>query len=236
MIGLYVSVPVACFRKGLAREFFETHLLPPPSTCYGMLLSLVGETDRRRHRGCRVTASLLDDPPVSVVLRTMWRVKNKGNADWPMHPGQNPPSHYPSKIRNRGGNVVPDFQQLLTDVRLVLWLDSTDETDTAEQPTLEARVAAALDPRKRHNVARFGGLSFGESTHLIDEVTPLTRRPDLLGHEARTFVQSTDGQTTLPVWVDHVGSAGTRYATGSLRRAPLAEPSPDELPRIADAA
>ena len=216
MIGLYVSVPVACFRKGLAREFFETHLLPPPSTCYGMLLSLVGETDRRRHRGCRVTASLLDDPPVSVVLRTMWRVKNKQLG----HPQ----------------NLRPDFQQLLTDVRLVLWLDSTDETDTAEHPTLETRVAAALDPRQRHAVTRFGGLSLGESTHLIDEVIPLTRRPDLLGHEARTFVQSTDGQTTLPVWVDHVGSAGTRDATGSLRRAPLAEPSPDDLPRIADAA
>ena len=44
MIGLYVTVPVACFRKGLAREYLETEPLPPPSTCYGFLLSLVGET------------------------------------------------------------------------------------------------------------------------------------------------------------------------------------------------
>ena len=42
MLGIYVSVPVACFRKGLAREFLETEALPPPATCYGFLLSLVG--------------------------------------------------------------------------------------------------------------------------------------------------------------------------------------------------
>ena len=49
MLGLRVTVPVACFRKGLAREYLETEQLPPPATCYGFLLSLVGETDRRRH-------------------------------------------------------------------------------------------------------------------------------------------------------------------------------------------
>ncbi len=46
MIGVYVSVPVACFRKGFAREYLETEVLPPPATCYGFLLSLVGETER----------------------------------------------------------------------------------------------------------------------------------------------------------------------------------------------
>src|ERR671934_180874 len=75
MLGLYVTVPIACFRKGLAREYLETEPLPPPATCYGFLLSLVGETDRRRHVGCRVTPVLLGTPPTSVVLRTVWRVK-----------------------------------------------------------------------------------------------------------------------------------------------------------------
>ena len=65
---------------------------------------------------------------------------------------------------------------------------------------------------------------------------PAPAAQHLLGHDARTFVQSPDGQTTLPVWVDHMGSAGTRYATGILRRAPLAEPTRSELPRISDAA
>ena len=75
MLGVYVTVPVACFRKGLAREYLETEPLPPPATCYGFLLSLVGETQRRRHVGCRVAPVLLSKPPTSVVLRTVWRVK-----------------------------------------------------------------------------------------------------------------------------------------------------------------
>src|SRR6476661_8866257 len=54
MLGVRVTVPVACFRKGLAREYLETEPLPPPATCYGFLLSLVGETNRQRHIGCRV--------------------------------------------------------------------------------------------------------------------------------------------------------------------------------------
>ena len=59
MLGVYVTVPVACFRKGLAREYLETEPLPPPATCYGFLLSLVGETDRRRHVGVRVVPVLV---------------------------------------------------------------------------------------------------------------------------------------------------------------------------------
>jgi CRISPR-associated Cas5-like protein len=42
MLGLRVTVPIACFRKGMAREYLETEMLPPPATCYGFLLSLVG--------------------------------------------------------------------------------------------------------------------------------------------------------------------------------------------------
>src|SRR5262245_58220505 len=108
MLGVYVTVPIGCFRKGLAREYLETESVPPPATCYGFLLSLVGETDRRAHVGCRVVPMLLNTPQTSVVLRTVWRVKKipLGSA----------------------GNTRPDYQQLLTDVRLVIWLDSSDET------------------------------------------------------------------------------------------------------------
>src|SRR5258708_12825093 len=75
MLGLRVTVPIACFRKGMAREYLETEPLPPPSTCYGFLLSLVGEQDRQRHMGCRIAPMLLNRPERSVVLRTVWRVK-----------------------------------------------------------------------------------------------------------------------------------------------------------------
>ncbi|WP_422387114.1 CRISPR-associated protein Cas5 [Aphanizomenon flos-aquae] len=34
-------VPIACFRQSPAREYAETYPVPPLSTVYGMLLSLV---------------------------------------------------------------------------------------------------------------------------------------------------------------------------------------------------
>src|SRR5437763_4833672 len=146
MLGLYVTVPIACFRKGLAREYLETEPLPPPATCYGFLLSLVGEERRARHVGCRVAPVLLNEPEQSVVLRTVWRVKNL-----PL---------------GASGNTRPDYQQLLSPVELVVWLDSSEEVAGAER--LEARVARALD--QPSSIERFGGLSLGESTHLVDEV------------------------------------------------------------------
>ncbi len=214
MLGLYVSVPVACFRKGLAREYLETEAIPPPATCYGFLLSLVGETDRRRHIGCRVTPVLLGSPPTSVVLRTVWRVKKT-------------PLGSP-------GNTRPDYQQLLTEIKLIIWLDSQDEK-SHDLPTLESRVATALEQPSL--ISRFGGLSLGESTHLVDEVTPLTRvleqEPQRLDQPAHAFLLQERGRCTLPVWVDHVGSAKTRFATGDLMDwQPHEPPTNDRLPQI----
>lgn len=212
MFGLYVTVPVACFRRGMAREYLETEVIPPPSTCYGFLLSLVGETDRHRHVRCRVTSGIFGEPDVSVVLRTVWRVKKTplGSA----------------------GNTRPDYQQLLTDVRLIIWLDSSEEPD--QQNTLEARVHRALCPASRGEIERFGGLALGESTHLVDTVSPLEHyRDTLLGVDSfRMFQTHEQGRLTLPVWVDHVGSAGTRYATGNLEKNELGPPAIDRMPVI----
>jgi len=194
MLGLYVTVPIACFRKGFAREYLETELLPPPATCYGFMLSLVGELDRERHVGCRVSPALLSEPEKAVVLRTVWRIKKR----------QAPLGH--------GGNRTPAQQELLTGVRLLLWLDSREES--GRHPNLAERVK------------RFGGLSFGESTHLVDEI----RLTGDLGWQAdedssaSVFVLAELGQLTLPVWVDHVGSQRTRYVTGELKQMRLVPP------------
>lgn len=213
MLGLYVSVPIACFRKGLAREYLETESLPPPSTCYGFLLSMVGETDRMRHERVRVTAGLIGQPDRSVILRTVWRVK--------------------SKPLGSSGNSRPDYQQLLANVRLVMWIDSSDEGDMKE--SLESRLKTALSPSERGSIECFGGLSLGESTHLVDEVSLIERIDvDANSDKVRLFVVRDRGRYTLPVWVDHVGSAGTRYATGDLEvREPRTAPSIAEMPMIA---
>jgi CRISPR-associated protein Cas5t len=103
-LALFVSVPVASFRVPQAREYFETLPSPPPSTVYGMLLSVVGEPNRLRHIGSEIAVALLSTPSQSVVLRTLWRVKSKEAG-----PGI-------------GENKRPDFQELLTGVRLAVWV------------------------------------------------------------------------------------------------------------------
>ena len=207
MIGVYITVPVACFRKGLAREYLETEQLPPPSTCYGFLLSLVGETDRYRHIGCRIGPTLVGEPQKSTILRTVWRTKSK-------------------KFRmGDGNNRTPAQQELLTGVRVVLWLNSLDEKKM--EPSLEQRVENALTHPE--SLERFGGLSLGESTHLIDEMRLFSGSVEETG---LIFVCAERGRLTLPVWVDHVGSRGTRYVTGDLLSEPLTAPDPTRLPKI----
>jgi len=142
----------------------------------------------------------------SVVLRTVWRIKA-----------------LPLGSR---GNERPDYQQLLTNVELVVWMDSSAEA--ADGPALEERVITALTAPE--NIKRFGGLSLGESTHLVDEVT---RFAGDRGATGRAFLQADDGRLTFPVWVDHVGSAGTRYVTGDLCESPLLPPDPAQMPIIA---
>jgi CRISPR-associated protein Cas5t len=219
MLGIYVHVPVACFRKGLAREYLETEALPPPSTCYGFLLSLVGETNRHRHVGARVAPQLIGHPDLSVVLRTVWRVK--------------------SKPLGSSGNTRPDYQQLLTDVRLIVWLDSSDEVNSPDSESLESRVTEALTGDLRQHVTRFGGLSLGESTHLVNEVVLIDRARATTDWNRRVpeesgqaFLIHERGRLTLPVWVDHVGSQGTRYVTGSLEQSPLQAPAIERVPII----
>lgn len=207
MLGLYVSVPLACFRKGFAREYLETEVLPPPATCYGFLLSLVGETNRARHIGCRIGPVLIEEPQKSLILRTVWRIKSSKLA------------------MGDGNNRMLAQQELLSGVKLILWLDSGEEQ--RESPTLEERITEALQHPER--IERFGGLSLGESTHLVDEVTPFAGD---FKTEGQAFLLADRGRLTLPVWVDHVGSANTRYVTGELVSLPLTEPAATRLPKI----
>lgn len=193
-IGVYVSVPVACFRVPRAREYFETFPCPPPATVYGMLLSMVGETNRRVHEGAEIAIAMLSAPSYSTVLRTVWRIRFL-NVDL-----------------GRGSNRRPDFQELLTDVRFVAWV-RRGVHESNEQSLAERLSEAFLQPSI---VSRFGGLSLGESTHLVDEVKPYTQSTE----RGRVLMKDDDGDLSLPVWVDHVG-ANTRWAQYTLRETSL---------------
>ncbi len=183
-IGLYISVPVACFRVPRAREYFETFPCPPPATVYGMLLSMVGEINRRAHEGAEIAIGLLSEPQYSVVLRTLWRVKDKNSG-----PGL-------------GTNRRPDFQELLTDIQLAIWIRKGVAED--RDPSLAQRIETALE--RPATISRFGGLSLGESTHLVDSVSHLQSE----GLRGRLLVATEDGDLSLPIWPDHVGS-NTRW-------------------------
>ena len=209
MIALALSVPIACWRKGAAREFLETELLPPPATCYGALLSLVGEEERHRHLGCRIGVGLLrkEKRAKSTVLRTLWRIKDKNLS------------------QGNGENAKPDFQELWIGSQLVIWCDSQEEDSSLLG--LEERVTQAM--RYPETIERFGGWSLGESTHLINEAKLLSSL--VPPGPCHAYLLAPRGNLSLPVWVDHVGTANTRYAVGRLEALSVAPPR-ERLPKI----
>jgi CRISPR-associated protein Cas5t len=183
-IGLKIEVPIACFRQSRAREYAETYPVPPPSTVYGMLLSMVGEENRYKHCGVKLAIALLSQPEKSTVLRTFRRFKKKD-------------IHDPSNAR-------PDYQELLTNIQFFLWVDAGRDRAT---PTLPERVQKALENPATIN--RFGGLCLGESRDLVNSVTLLCEQDKQ--QKLSWLIQDEDGLLTLPYWVDHVGSQGTRW-------------------------
>jgi CRISPR-associated protein Cas5t len=183
-IALQVEVPIACFRQSRAREYVETYPVPPPSTVYGMLLSLVGEENRYQHCGVKLAIALLSEPEKSVVIRTFRRVKRRD-------------------IHN-STNARLDYQELLTNVEFVVWISAGTDQAT---PTLQERLQQAfINPA---SINRFGGLCLGESRDLVNVVNPLAENHT--GESLRWLIRDENGWLTLPYWVDHVGSQGTRW-------------------------
>jgi CRISPR-associated protein Cas5t len=139
-ISLMVSVPVCSFRKPYAREFFETERVPPPSTVYGFLLSLIGEEDRKTYIGTKLAIAVIDQPAVSTILRTTWRIKSKA-----------PPG--------TGNNKKPDYQEILTGLKMFICVRDCDLANQIRN--------ASGSPQ---NIVRFGGLSVGESRDLVNDI------------------------------------------------------------------
>lgn len=188
---LQVDVPIASFPTSRSREYRETYPVPPPSTVYGMLLSLVGETDRYKHCGVRIAIALLSETAKSVTLRTMRRFKNKNIA--------------------RKENIRPDFQEILTGIELMIWVDSGEDK---AQPNLCDRITAAI--ANPSSITRFGVLCLGESRDLVNSVDLITEiDPNLT---LNYLLQDEYGDLSLPYWVDHVGSNNTRWVRCSLEK------------------
>jgi CRISPR-associated protein Cas5t len=184
ILALEVEIPIASFRQSRAREYAETYPVPPPSTVYGMLLSIVGEMNRYKHCGTRLAIAMLSQPQKSTVIRTFRRFKKKD-------------IHDPSNAR-------PDYQELLTDIRFIVWVDVGEDSS---QLTLPQRLQMAFD--NPATIERFGGLCLGESRDLVNSINLLPE--NYQGESLQWLVKNEDGLLTLPYWVDHLGSKGTRW-------------------------
>jgi CRISPR-associated protein Cas5t len=185
MIFLEIISPFASFKQSYSREYSGSYSYSPPSTIYGCLLSLVGETDTQRHRGVKIAIALALKPQSSVVMRTMRRLKN---ADL-----------------NSPINSKPDFQEILSGIKIIVGVDSSEDVNN-----LEKRIIQALTNPK--TIERFGGLSLGESRDLIDDIQILEKPSASL----QWLTKNTQGKIKLPLEVDYLGSKNTKMEKFSL--------------------
>lgn len=186
MLAIYIDVPYASFRKSFARSYAETYLLPPPATVYGMLLSLVGEKFRSAHEGVKLAFAYRRIPQVAVTLRKLSRYK------------------YGEAKKQETLGSKPDFVETVCGIELVCWVDSSEEYGTHEV-TLQTRLEEAI--QRPETVSRYGVLSLGLSDDMVNEVSVCQS----LEGKWHRLLPLADGEMELPVWVDHVGSAKTRW-------------------------
>jgi len=217
LIALYIESPYGEYRKSYARSYAETYMLPPPSTIYGMLLSAVGERFRNAHSGVRLGFAFRRIPRIATTLRKMSRLKY-GVA---------------SKQASLGN--APEYIETLCGIEMICWIDSANES--AER-TLESRLEEAmLEPER---IDRYGLVSLGLSDDLVNEISMLTYENGawrtvvdkgtvgrMLGDENGPWnawmrlVPDDRGTIELPVWVDHLGSSGTRRQRFELDDVPV---------------
>jgi CRISPR-associated protein Cas5t len=183
---LYLDCPCTSFPRSFARDYKETYRYPPPSTIYGLLLSLVGEVDMMAHVGVKLAIGIIgNDPPISRIVR-----KQRHHKFSVKHLGTYPTSQF-SK---------PNHHELLTDLQVAIRIDSSEEAAAVK---LIDRVAIALSTPEQ--ITRYGGLSLGESWALVNGAR-LYRETD---GTIRWLVKDNRGLIGLPVWIDRQTTQGT---------------------------
>ena len=185
-----VSVPVVSFRPYLSRDYQDTYPVPPPATVFGMLLSLCGVTDAGRsdYRGTDLAIMVDRVRESSQVLR---KLRRDPHAD-----------------RRHGiARYRPDYQEVI--LGLEAWI-AVRQGDAVHD--LSSSVRGALEHPE--GVDRYGALSLGESTFLVDEIEVCSTAPP----PGVSLRPDDAGSLTLPVWVDYEDASATR-----LRRFSLAE-------------
>jgi CRISPR-associated protein Cas5t len=183
---LYLECPCTSFPRSFARDFKETYRYPPPSTVYGMLLSLVGEVNMMAHLGVKIAIGIIGEPPpISRIVRKQrhhkFSIKNLGT--------------YPSSQFSK-----PNHHELLTDLRFVVQIDSSEESAMVK---LADRIAITLSTPEQ--ISRFGGLSIGESWAMLNGVRAYREEDGAI----RWLTQDKRGLIGLPIWINRETTQGT---------------------------
>jgi CRISPR-associated protein Cas5t len=183
---LYLDCPCTSFPRSFARDFKETYRYPPPSTIYGLLLSLVGEIEMQAHVGVKIAIGIIsNDPPISRIVR-----KQRHHKFGIKHLGTYPSSQF-SK---------PNHHELLTDVQVAINVNSSEEAAILK---LEERLAIALSTPSQ--ITRFGGLSLGESWAMVNGVRAYRETDGAI----RWLMKDNRGLIGLPVWINRETTQGT---------------------------
>ncbi|WP_420448543.1 type I-MYXAN CRISPR-associated protein Cas5/Cmx5/DevS [Candidatus Palauibacter sp.] len=182
------SVPVVSFRPYLSRDYQDTYPVPPPATAFGMLLSLCGIAEAGRPDFGNTELAIMVDRvrEPSPVLR---RLRRDSSDD------------------QRHGRVGyrPDYQELILGLRV--WI-AVRQGDAARDLADCARDAL----KRPERLDRYGALSLGESTFLVDEISVFDSAP----RSGISLRPDGAGSLTLPVWVDYQDPKRTRLQRFSL--------------------
>lgn len=184
MITLHIEVPYASFRKSYARALAETYPFPPPSTIYGMLLSLIGERFRVRHSGVNLAFAFAKQPRIA---RTLQRMSGE----------------------KYGVSRTPDFIETLCGIEFLCWVDSSKELNNGR--SLEDRLFEAIETPEKVN--RTGVVCLGLSDNAVNDISLIKDFGKVkdFAEAWHWLTPQDDGQIELPVWVDHVGAYHTRW-------------------------
>lgn len=183
---LLIDCPCTSFPRSFARDYKETYRYPPPTTVYGCLLSWVGEEDLMAHVGVQLAIGILgDESSVSRILR-----KQRHHKFSKTHQG-----NYRSAQFSK-----PNFQEVLTDVKITVRVNSEEETASV---TLSDRLKIAQSTPEQ--LSRFGGLSLGESWAMVNGIRAYRPTDGAI----RWLIKDQRGLIGLPVWIDRKTSRGT---------------------------
>ena len=183
MTWFRLEIPLAGFRPYEARDFQESLLLPPHSTVFGCLLSILGV------EGDGVTAYVGTMLSVAGVSADRSTIVRKMRRD-------------PANVR-RGVERVPTFrpeyQELLSDVQLWIWVSQ----GTAERDLAADLVSSLANPGQ---LSRQGIVSLGESCFMLDRIDLRNDPPD----DLTVLRPKPDGAFLFTVWVDFADRTRTR--------------------------